>query len=159
MHHQMEPARQPTAAAQAAGAEVLHLPGGRATVVGTLRQISRVIDEHWSFGELVDVSRPVPDGRPGVYEVHLRLVQKRRPAPPAPWYRRWSPAQVVALLAAVLAGLAGVGWAVVYALSQVFAAAAGHGAKIIGVLFLALLLAGLGGGGRVVSGTFKGTIR
>jgi hypothetical protein len=90
-------------------------------------------------GQLVKASRPVPDGRPGMYSVTVRLapiVVRQPPTRPGFWTGRAAPPLPPA---SVLAVLTAVGVAVYLVLAWV----AAHLAGVLAVLVLAALIAGV----------------
>lgn len=61
--------------------EVLRLPGDRATLAGPLSQVDALLRRLQADGRLASASDPVPDGRPGMYAVTVRLLNAQRPVP------------------------------------------------------------------------------
>lgn len=153
--------------------DVATYPGTTMRLVCRPYEVAANLDRIASTGRLAGMKwppQPAEDGRvvvrlelhPLPAEVAGRAAPARpaaRTATPVAWYRRWSPGQIIALVAVILGGLTGLVVAAIYALSSLLRGAAAHGGKILGGLILLIVILAACGGGKTFSGTFKGTIR
>lgn len=122
--------------------EVVRLPGHRAHLVGPSNEVAQLLDRIRRAGQLVAASDPVPDGRPGVYAVTVRLLEpERQQATPAPAARFWTRQRLVVASSiglAVLVACAGIGYLL---LSWVMA----HLAFVLAGLLVTALVCGVTG--------------
>lgn len=138
-------------------AQIVRLPGGRATITGTVDQVGVMVARLESTGRLVSTTMPVPTGVPGQVLVNVGLVPRvRQAARPAPLRRHLSGRTVGLIAVGVGGAVVGLGWliyAAVTALVENAAAIAGA------LLVVAVVLVVVGKGrGRTFSGTFQGGI-
>lgn len=117
-------------------AEILRLPGDRATVTGTLTQIDALLSQLNRAGRLAAVSTPVSDGRPGRYVVNVRLLPDR--AARRARASRWSTRRIALTVAAAVVVLAGAATLVVLAVQWVMT----HIALVLAVLIVLVLVTG-----------------
>lgn len=133
--------------------EVVHLPGDRATITGTVGDVGQALAGLQRGGRLVSATAPVPTGVPGIVLVNVRLVPSPRVHRQAP-VRRRLPRQAVAVAAGgAVFGIAGIGWLVYAAVTAIVE----HAAVIVGVLLLVVVV--LAVIGKAGGGTFRGTFQ
>lgn len=138
-------------------AEVVHLPGGRAAITGTIGEVGQALAHLQTTGQLVSSTSPAPTGVAGQVLVNVRLIprpQAHAVRPVAPVRRQLSTRAVVALASGAVVVLAGCGWALYAAVTALVE----NAATIVGALVLVGgVLVVLGKvGGRTFSGTFQG---
>jgi hypothetical protein len=126
-----------------------HVPPVRAVEVVNLSDVDKMLIgppdriDLWltglrNTGQLVKASHPVPDGRPGLYAVTVRLAPVVVRQAPAPRRTFWTPRRVGVAAGVGLAVLAGVGVLGYMVLSLIVA----HLAAVLAVLVLGGLVAG-----------------
>ena len=140
-------------------AEVVRLPGDRATITGSVGEVGQMLARLQDTGRLVSATMPTPTGVVGQVLVNVRLApQQREPARRRTPRRRMSRRTVVAIAAAALGGVAIAGWL----LLRVLSAIAEHAATLLGALLLVavvlVVIGKAGGGGGTFSGTFRGSM-
>lgn len=148
--HALDQAR---AAATVSSAEIVHLPGGRAAITGTIGEVGQALAHLQAIGRLVSSTSPAPTGVRGQVLVNVRLIP--RPVQrQAPVRRQMSTRAVATIAAAAVTVLAGFGWLLYAAVTAILE----HAAVIVGALLLvAVVLVVLGkASGRTFSGTFRG---
>lgn len=137
-------------------AEMVRLPGDRATITGTLGEVGQALAHLQNTGRLVSATAPTPTGLHGQVLVNVRLVPRPQAhaVRPAPERRQLSTGAVVAIVSGVVVVLGGLGWLLYAALTALLE----HAAVIIGALVLLAVVLGVIGkaGGRTFSGTFQG---
>ncbi|GAA2370703.1 hypothetical protein Cme02nite_45200 [Catellatospora methionotrophica] len=137
----------------ASSAEIVHLPGGRAAITGTVGEVGQALAHLQATGRLVSSTSPAPTGERGQVLVNVRLIP-RLVQRQAPVRRQLSTRALVAIAAAAAMVLAGFGWLLYAAVTALVE----HAAVILGALLLiAVILVVLGkASGRTFSGTFQG---
>jgi hypothetical protein len=143
-------------AVTASSAEVVHLPGGRAAITGTIGEVGQALAHLQNTGRLVSSTAPAPTGVRGQVLVNVRLVPRPQAhaVHPAPVRRQLSTRAVAAVAGGAVVLLAGCGWMLYAAVT----ALVDNAAVIVGALALvggALVVLGKVGG-RTFSGTFQG---
>lgn len=133
--------RPPALRSQLGAVQVLRLPGDRATVVGPLDEVDAVLQRLAGAGRLMCADNPVPDGRPGLYAVHVRLVPVQTRAPQPARRRFWTRGRALAAVVAGLVAAACAAWLV----ATVVAWVAANLAMILAVLAVLAVLGGAGG--------------
>lgn len=146
--------------------EVCRLTNNRVTLAAPLPKVNHLLEVLRQTGQLVSATTPVPDGRPGIYTVTVRLLPLQRVPEP----RRRRGGRFWAVIATVgLSALAAFTWAVTVLVQSIIAAAGDaadaasgaaedvwHGA-LGAVVVLGAIVVGLGVGvGKTFSGTFRG---
>lgn len=147
------PAARPVTASNC---EVVHLPGDRATITGTVGDVGQILARLQHGGRLVSATAPVPTGVPGIVLVNVRLVPRPRVQRQAPVRRRLSRRAVVAVAVGATTGVAMAGWLLLELLSAIVE----HAAVIVGALLLVVVVLAVIGkaGGATFSGTFRGSM-
>lgn len=137
-------------------AEVVHLPGGRAAITGTIGEVGQALAHLQATGQLVSSTSPAPTGVRGQVLVNVRLIPRPQAhaVRPAAVRRQLSTRAVAIIAAAAVTVLAGFGWLLYAAVTAILE----HAAVILGALALvAVVLVVLGkASGRGFSGTFQG---
>lgn len=140
----------------ASNAEIVHLPGGRAAITGTIGEVGQALAHLQATGRLVSSTSPTPTGVRGQVLVNVRLVPRLQAhaVRPAPVRRQLSTRAVVTLASGAAVVLAGCGWALYAAVTAVL----DNIAVTVGALALvAVALVVIGkASGRTFSGTFQG---
>lgn len=153
--HALGTARTPITASSA---EIVHLPGGRAAITGTIGEVGQALAHLQNTGRLVSSTSPAPTGERGQVLVNVRLVpRQRRTVRQVPARRRLPRWAVTAVASGAVAAVALTGWL----LWTLLRLAVENAAFLIGLLALGAVAVAVVcrvGGGRTFSGTFRGSM-
>jgi hypothetical protein len=133
--------------------QILRLGPDRASVSGTVEQVSGVVERLRAAGRLATVSDPVPNGTPGGVLVTVRMLspQRRLPATTPQRRTRWTRNRILAAVGAVAVVLVLCGLALRAAFLWTVAHAATIGSVALMLVVLGVVaLANSLSGGRIV---------
>lgn len=139
-------------------AQLVRLPNNRATLTGTVAQVSAMINRLGQEGLLVRSGEFKPTGVPDQVLVNVQLTPPVQPHAYAAPTRRRLPTWAIVTIAGIVASLcAFVAW-LIYQLVMTIVASPGTAIAIALGAFLLLGALGGIGGGKTFSGTFQGKI-